>query len=164
MLKAKFNTYFLVGSFFFLSVILLILFFVFKGGLFEKRHQYYAEFNNVAGLQLGASILYEGYTIGDVKEIIPKQKENNPIKASGISSNRREASYGKSSMKGSNIKVSAPSAPKLSLSLKDSIMPQSAVIKDYVEEKYKGKKNNRLEDITDEEIVKTEDIIPEVSP
>ena len=30
---------------------------------------------------------------------------------------------------------------------------------DYVEEKYKGKKNNRLEDITDEEIVKTEDII-----
>lgn len=35
---------------------------------------------------------------------------------------------------------------------------------DYVEEKYKGKKNNRLEDITDEEIVKTEDIIPEVSP
>ena len=76
MLKAKFNTYFLVGLFFFLSVILLILFFVFKGGLFEKRHQYYAEFNNVAGLQLGASILYEGYTIGDVKEITPKQKEN----------------------------------------------------------------------------------------
>ena len=36
--------------------------------------------------------------------------------------------------------------------------------KDFVEEKYKGKKNNRLEDITDEEIVKTEDIIPEVSP
>ena len=35
---------------------------------------------------------------------------------------------------------------------------------DYVEEKYKGKKNNRLEDITDEEIVKTEDIIPEVPP
>ena len=71
---------------------------------------------------------------------IPKQKENNPIKASGISSNRREASYGKSSMKGPNIKVRAPSAPKLSLSLKDSIMPQSAVIKDYVEEKYKSRK------------------------
>lgn len=76
MLKAKFNTYFFVGSFFFLSVILLILFFVLKGGLFEKRNQYFAEFNNVAGLQLGASILYEGYIIGDVKEINPKQIEN----------------------------------------------------------------------------------------
>ena len=76
MLKAKSQNYILVGIFILIALSVLILFFVLKSGGWDKKVKYLVELDNVAGLQLGASVLYEGYTIGEVTSIDPKPKMN----------------------------------------------------------------------------------------
>ena len=76
MLKAKSQHYILVGTFIIIALVALILFFLLKSGGWEKKERYYVELDNVAGLQLGASVLYEGYTIGEVVAIDPKAQDN----------------------------------------------------------------------------------------
>ncbi len=50
---------------------IIAMFFVVKGQL-NKQDSYYSYFNNVAGLRAGASVVYEGYIIGTVNDIIPE--------------------------------------------------------------------------------------------
>ena len=75
---------------------------------------------------------------GDSRNTIGKVKKKITVNDSGINVSRI-GDTGLNSLKSSynTGKIEAPKAP--SLSLKDSIMPQSSVIKDYVDDKFRAK-------------------------
>jgi phospholipid/cholesterol/gamma-HCH transport system substrate-binding protein len=64
------KNYILVGSFLLAMLVALLVWMVLLSGRTGTTDSYYVEFENVMGLSEGAPILFEGYPIGQIEEII----------------------------------------------------------------------------------------------
>lgn len=67
--------YSLVGAFVLASLLGLLLLLLSITGKRERGVDYFAEYDNVTGLKLGAPVFYEGYRIGSVQGIAPKRDQ-----------------------------------------------------------------------------------------
>ena len=67
------TNYALVGGFVLAMLVALVLSIAFISGRTGSTDDYFATYDNVAGLKYGTKVLYEGFAIGQVAEIEPKQ-------------------------------------------------------------------------------------------
>lgn len=72
MKNLKLN-YLLVGSFMIAIVTTLVVAVALLTGRTGPTDDYYAMYDNVAGIAFGTRVLYEGFPIGQVEEIVPQQ-------------------------------------------------------------------------------------------
>jgi phospholipid/cholesterol/gamma-HCH transport system substrate-binding protein len=75
MKNLKLN-YLIVGSFMIGIIVLLVVAVTLLTGRNGATDEYYAVYDNVAGVQFGTRVLYEGFPIGQVDEIVPQQTES----------------------------------------------------------------------------------------
>ena len=64
------KNYIVVGTFLLVLVAALIVWLSVLSGRTEATDPYFMEFNNVMGLTEGGQILFEGYPVGQIEEIL----------------------------------------------------------------------------------------------
>lgn len=67
--------YTVVGAFVVLMVAVLVVLVTVIGGRSGSTDSYYTVYNNVGGLKYGTQVLYEGFPIGQVEDIVPERTE-----------------------------------------------------------------------------------------
>ena len=72
MKNLKLN-YLLVGSFMIGITVMLVLAVILLTGRAGPTDEYYAMYDNVAGITVGTRVFYEGFPIGQVDEVVPQQ-------------------------------------------------------------------------------------------
>lgn len=72
------KNYIVVGTFLIVLIITLVLWLALLSGRTEATDPYFMEFNNVMGLKEGGQILFEGYPVGHIEEILPSPDPNAP--------------------------------------------------------------------------------------
>ncbi len=68
--------YLIVGTFVLMVIIGLVASVALLTGRTGATDDYYAVYDNVTGIEFGTRVLYEGYPIGQVEQIIPVQEDN----------------------------------------------------------------------------------------
>jgi len=74
MKSSKIN-YLIVGSFVVSSVVALVVAIALLSGRTGATERYYAVYGNVTGIKFGTQVLYEGFGVGQVKSIVPLEKD-----------------------------------------------------------------------------------------
>jgi phospholipid/cholesterol/gamma-HCH transport system substrate-binding protein len=73
------NNYLLVGVFVLTMLSALLVWLAVLSGTTQATSAYYMEFENVIGLSPGGQILFEGYPVGEIDDIVLTQRPDGSV-------------------------------------------------------------------------------------